>query len=96
MVWLGEISYEIFLLHVMVMAIAMGVVLRWPLFTGSMAGLFVATLAMTIPLAWVLRRLTGIQTQRAGWISASRSGGRDPGRSFWFAAQPRPQRNPGH
>jgi peptidoglycan/LPS O-acetylase OafA/YrhL len=59
MVWLGEISYEIFLLHVMVMAIAMGVVLRWPLFTGSMAGLFVATLAMTIPLAWVLRRLTG-------------------------------------
>ena len=40
MVWLGEISYEIFLLHVVVMAVTMSLVLRWPLFTGSMAGLY--------------------------------------------------------
>ena len=58
MVWLGAVSYEIFLLHVLVMAVVLGEVLRWPLFTGSMAGLFAATLAVTLPLAWLLRRLT--------------------------------------
>jgi peptidoglycan/LPS O-acetylase OafA/YrhL len=63
MVRLGEISYEIFLLHVVVMAIAMDVVLRWPLFTGSMAGLFAVTLAITIPLAWQLRRHTNPETR---------------------------------
>ena len=58
MVWLGEISYEIFLLHVVVMALVMHLVLRWPLFTGSMPGLIAATLALTIPAAWVLHRVT--------------------------------------
>ncbi len=58
MVWLGEISYEIFLLHVVVMAVTMNLVLRWPLFTGSLAGLYVTTLAVTIPLAWALHRVT--------------------------------------
>ncbi len=58
MVWLGEISYEIFLLHVIVMEIAMVSVLRWPVYTGSMWGLFAVTLAMTIPAAWLLHRLT--------------------------------------
>lgn len=58
LVWLGEISYEVFLLHVTLMAVAMGLVLRWPLFTGSLAGLFTTTLALTIPLAVLLRRVT--------------------------------------
>jgi peptidoglycan/LPS O-acetylase OafA/YrhL len=58
MVWLGEISYEIFLIHVMLMGIAMGSVLRWPVFTGSAAGLFVVTLVLTVPLAWALHRVT--------------------------------------
>ncbi len=58
MVWLGEISYEIFLIHVTVMAIVTGSILRWRVFTGSMAELLVVTLAMTIPLAWVLHRAT--------------------------------------
>lgn len=58
MVWLGEISYEIFLVHVVVMEIAMVSVLRWPVYTGSVVGLFVVTLAMTIPVAWLLHRLT--------------------------------------
>jgi peptidoglycan/LPS O-acetylase OafA/YrhL len=58
MAWLGEISYEIFLLHVIVMDIVMASVLRWRVYTGSMLGLFVVTLAMTVPLAWVLHRST--------------------------------------
>ncbi len=58
MVSLGEISYEIFLLHVLVMALVLGVMLRWPLFTGSLPGLYALTLLMTIPLAWALRKLT--------------------------------------
>jgi peptidoglycan/LPS O-acetylase OafA/YrhL len=58
MVWLGEISYEIFLVHVVVMALVVGVVLQWPLFTGSIAVLCVVTLAITVPLAVGLRQLT--------------------------------------
>jgi peptidoglycan/LPS O-acetylase OafA/YrhL len=58
MVWLGEISYEIFLLHVLVMALVLGVMLRWPLFTGSLPGLYALTLLITIPLAWALHGLT--------------------------------------
>ena len=64
MVWLGEISYELFLLHAVVMAVTMNLVLRWPLFTGSLAGLYVATLAVTIPLAWALHRVTGPRQAR--------------------------------
>jgi peptidoglycan/LPS O-acetylase OafA/YrhL len=58
MVWLGEISYEIFLVHVIVMEIAMASVLRWPVYTGSALGLFAVTLALSIPVAWLLHRLT--------------------------------------
>jgi peptidoglycan/LPS O-acetylase OafA/YrhL len=56
-VWLGEISYEIFLLHVLVMGLLLGLVLRWPMFTGSLPWLFAMTLLITIPLALVVRRL---------------------------------------
>jgi len=55
MVWLGEISYEIFLIHLITMEIAMVYVMRDHVYTGSMPGLFVATLALTIPLAWLLQ-----------------------------------------
>ncbi|KUI22881.1 acyltransferase [Mycobacterium sp. GA-1285] len=58
MVWLGEISYEIFLLHVIVMEIAMVSVLQWRVYTGSVVVLFVVTLILTIPVAWLLHRLT--------------------------------------
>ncbi len=74
MVWLGEISYEIFLLHSMMMALALHVVLDWQLFTGSMPMLMVVTLAMTIPAAWALHRLTAPQpasTRSAGTRAAS-------------------------
>ena len=70
MVWLGEISYEVFLLHVAVMAVTMHLVLRWPLFTGSLPGLIAVTLALTIPAAWTLHRRTDRRTQ-----TSSRSAG---------------------
>jgi peptidoglycan/LPS O-acetylase OafA/YrhL len=60
MVWLGEISYEIFLIHLVVMEIAMVDVVRYRVYTGSMLNLFVVTLAITIPLAWVLHRFTRV------------------------------------
>ena len=71
MVWLGEISYEIFLIHLIVMEIAMVEVLRYPIYTGSTPLLFVVSAAMTIPLAWLLHRFTRVdqppirQTQQA-------------------------------
>jgi peptidoglycan/LPS O-acetylase OafA/YrhL len=61
MVWLGEISYEIFLIHLVTMEIAMVEVVRSPVYTGSMPNLFVATLAITIPPAWLLHRFTRVR-----------------------------------
>lgn len=57
MVRLGEISYEVFLLHVLVMVLVQRM-LGWPPFSGSFAILAGLTLAATVPLAWVLSRLT--------------------------------------
>jgi peptidoglycan/LPS O-acetylase OafA/YrhL len=62
MVWLGEISYEIFLIHLIVIDIAMVNVLHWHIYTGNMAGLFVVTFVMTVPLAWLLHRLTRVRS----------------------------------
>jgi peptidoglycan/LPS O-acetylase OafA/YrhL len=60
MVWLGEISYEIFLIHLVTMEFAMMYVVRAHVYTGSMLYLFVATLVVTIPLAWLLHRFTRV------------------------------------
>jgi peptidoglycan/LPS O-acetylase OafA/YrhL len=69
---LGEISYEIFLLHVIIMEIVMASVLGWPVFTGSWVVVFGVTLAMTIPPAWLLHRWT-----RPSWTtSGPPAGGR--------------------
>jgi peptidoglycan/LPS O-acetylase OafA/YrhL len=61
MVWLGEISYEIFLIHLVTMEIAMVEVLHYRVYTGSMLNLFVVTLVITIPLAWLLHRFTRVR-----------------------------------
>ena len=62
MVWLGEISYEIFLVHLMIMELAMTQVLHWRVYTGNAAVLFAVTLALTIPVAWLLHRCTRVRT----------------------------------
>ncbi|MDX1875538.1 acyltransferase [Mycolicibacterium sp. 120266] len=64
-VWLGTISYEIFLLHVAIMAISMHLVLGWPLFTSSTIVLAVLTLALTVPMAWLLREVTAVRPPAA-------------------------------
>ena len=61
MVWLGEISYEIFLVHLVLMEIAMTFVLHKQVYTGSTTGLFVVTMALTIPVAWLLHRFTRVR-----------------------------------
>ncbi|MGV0680044.1 acyltransferase [Mycolicibacterium fortuitum] len=58
MVALGEISYEIFLLHVVAMDLVMEFVLGWHVYTGSATVLFIVTLVATVPAAWLLHRLT--------------------------------------
>jgi peptidoglycan/LPS O-acetylase OafA/YrhL len=61
MVFLGEISYEIFLIHLVVMELAMVEILGYPIYTGSTINLFVVTMIATIPLAWLLHRCTRIR-----------------------------------
>jgi peptidoglycan/LPS O-acetylase OafA/YrhL len=61
MVWLGGISYEIFLIHLITMEFAMVYIMQDHVYTGSMAGLFVATMIVTIPPAWLLHRFTRVR-----------------------------------
>ncbi|OBI05028.1 acyltransferase [Mycolicibacter nonchromogenicus] len=62
MVWLGEISYEIFLVHLVLMEVVMVEVLRTPVYTGSMPALFVVTMLVTVPVSWLLHRLTRVRS----------------------------------
>ena len=62
MVWLGEISYEIFLIHLIVMEVAMVEVLHLHIYTGNTVALFAVTFVMTVPLAWLLHRLTRVRS----------------------------------
>ena len=61
MVWLGEISYEIFLIHLVTMEFAMDYIVRAHVYTGPMLNLYVATVVVTIPLAWLLHRFTRVR-----------------------------------
>jgi peptidoglycan/LPS O-acetylase OafA/YrhL len=62
MVFLGEISYEIFLIHLVTMELVMVEILRFPIYTGSTWWLFAVTLVVTVPLAWLLHRATRVRT----------------------------------
>ncbi|GAA1458517.1 acyltransferase [Williamsia maris] len=59
MVWLGEISYEFFLVHLMVVELVMDL-LGYTIFTGSMVGVLIVTSVLSIPVAWLLHRLTAV------------------------------------
>ena len=62
MVFLGEISYEIFLVHLMIMELVMVEVMNAPVYTGSMVALLVLTMVFTVPAAWLLHRFTRIRS----------------------------------
>lgn len=62
MVFLGEISYEIFLIHLIIMEVVMVEVMRTPVYTGSIVNLFVLTMAFTLPAAWLLHRFTRVRS----------------------------------
>ncbi|MGU3497321.1 acyltransferase family protein [Mycobacterium sp. C31M] len=61
MVFLGEISYEIFLVHLILMELVMVEILGFHIYTGSMWALFFGTMAVTIPVSWLLHRLTRVR-----------------------------------
>ncbi|MCX6469280.1 MAG: acyltransferase [Corynebacteriales bacterium] len=62
-VWLGEISYEFFLTHLLVLEIVMDI-LDYRTFTGSTVGVFVVTTVITAPIAWALHRVTSVIWRR--------------------------------
>jgi peptidoglycan/LPS O-acetylase OafA/YrhL len=61
MVFLGEISYEIFLIHLVTMELVMVEILHWHIYTGNVAILFLATFVVTVPVAWLLHRFTRVR-----------------------------------
>ncbi|MDX1875454.1 acyltransferase [Mycolicibacterium sp. 120266] len=63
MVFLGEISYEIFLIHLVLMEIVMVEILQRPVYTGPMWWLFFWTMVVTVPLAWLLHRVTRVRSR---------------------------------
>jgi peptidoglycan/LPS O-acetylase OafA/YrhL len=62
MVFLGEISYEIFLIHLVTMELVMVEILRYPIYHGSFIWLFIGTMVATIPPAWLLHRFTRVKS----------------------------------
>jgi peptidoglycan/LPS O-acetylase OafA/YrhL len=61
MVFLGKISYEIFLIHLLTMELVMVEIVHYPIYTGSIAIVFVVTVVVTVPLAWLLHRFTRVR-----------------------------------
>ena len=61
MVFLGEISYEIFLIHLLTMELVMVEIVHYPIYTGSTWILFIVTFVVTAPLAWLLHRFTRVR-----------------------------------
>ncbi|MFT3660438.1 MAG: acyltransferase [Gordonia sp. (in: high G+C Gram-positive bacteria)] len=64
MVWFGEISYEFFLVHVMVLEFAMGW-LGYSDFSGSTVLVFLVTTVVSTPIAWLLHVVTADRRTRA-------------------------------
>lgn len=65
MIWLGEVSYEFFLVHVLVMDWVMKT-MGYQTFQGSMLAVAIVTTVITLPLSWLLRRITDVLTRRPG------------------------------
>ncbi|MXP21611.1 acyltransferase family protein [Gordonia sp. HNM0687] len=57
MVWFGAISYEFFLVHLIILEVVMDL-LGWRVFSGSTIVAFLLTSAVSVPVAWLLHRVT--------------------------------------
>lgn len=75
-VWLGDISYSLYLIHVPILALVAGFgveVLRIPIFVDgglpAMMALTVCTLAISVPLAAILYRVVEIPGIQAGKVA---------------------------
>ncbi|MDF0530454.1 acyltransferase [Tsukamurella sp. 8F] len=80
-VWLGDISYEFFLVHLIVLDILLADVFGWRVFTGHFVIAFLGTAVVSIPLAWLLRFVTrfgdnGGRTPRRKEANHGGTGGR--------------------
>jgi peptidoglycan/LPS O-acetylase OafA/YrhL len=62
MVFLGEISYEIFLIHLLTMELVMVEIVHYPVYTGSTVIVFAVTFVVTVPVAWLLHRFTRVRS----------------------------------
>ncbi|MEV0947021.1 acyltransferase [Rhodococcus sp. NPDC049939] len=72
MVWLGEISYEFFLVHLVVMEFVVEM-LGYETFQGSAVGVFIVTTVLSIPPAWALHRaLARIMVRRRAQTGSGR------------------------
>lgn len=63
MQWLGKISYELFLVHILIVEATMNL-LGYETFTGSILFVFTVTLAISIPASWVLYRVLEVPLKR--------------------------------
>lgn len=74
--WLGEISYSIFLVHLLVLDLTFRF-FGWPLFTGSFLGVFATVLPVSAALAALLYRFVELPAMRLRGDRARRAGGGD-------------------
>lgn len=73
MLWLGSISYEVFLVHVVVLEGVMRL-MDYPVFTGSVLKAFALTTGLSVPAAWLLFRAVEKPVRRLrGLVGAPRS-----------------------
>jgi peptidoglycan/LPS O-acetylase OafA/YrhL len=63
MVFLGEISYEIFLIHLLTMELVIEEIVHYPIYTGSIVIVFAVTFVVTVPVAWLLHRFTRVRSE---------------------------------
>lgn len=54
--WLGEISYELFLIHMILMEIVMVDLLHYHVYTGSVVIVFLVTMVVSVPASWLIHR----------------------------------------
>ncbi|MEO6473193.1 MAG: acyltransferase [Aeromicrobium sp.] len=62
-VWLGNISYELFLVHLILLEAAMNI-LGYHVFSGSVFYAFAVTLALSVPASWLLYRVLDAPLRR--------------------------------